>query len=117
MSHEIIYENYINEVKKVIDEEPVILVDDSDNIKPYETSFEALGMVRDGSSKDKKLEKGYCVTEMVSLTKKERHPMSIYSHIHSSLEKNYKSTNEETFKGIDQVIKHFKTKCTCRLSV
>src|SRR5690625_2373141 len=63
MTHDVIYENYMNEVKKVVDNEPIILVDDSDIIKPYGSKFESLGMVRDGSSKDKKLEKGYLVTE------------------------------------------------------
>jgi len=112
MTNDVIYENYMNEVKKVIDDEPIILVDDSDITKPFGRKFEALGMVRDGSSKEKKLEKGYWVTEMTALTKNERHPISVYSHIHSSLEKNYKSTNEETFKGIDKVLKYIDKKCT-----
>jgi len=51
---------------------------------------------------------------MVALTKDEKHPISLYSHIHSSLEKNYKSTNEETFKGINQVLNEKKlTKLGC----
>src|SRR5690554_1238395 len=76
MTNDVIYENYMNEVKKVIDDEPIILVDDSDITKPFGRKFEALGMVRDGSSKEKKLEKGYWVTEMTALTKNERHPRS-----------------------------------------
>lgn len=112
LNHNLIYQNYMKEVLKVVDDEPVILVDDSDIIKPYGSKFESLGMVRDGSSKDKKLEKGYLVTEMVALTKDERHPISVYSHIHSSLEKNYQSANVETFKGIDQVLTHFNKRCT-----
>ena len=51
-------------------------------------------------------EKGY------ALTKNEKQPISVYSHIHSSHEKNYKSTNVETFKGIEQVLKHIKRRCT-----
>jgi hypothetical protein len=69
-------------------------------------------MVRDASSKDKRFEKGYHLTEMVALTHQEQHPISVYSHIHSSHEKRYKSTNEETYKGIDQVLSHLRRPCT-----
>lgn len=68
-------------------------------------------MVRDGSSTKKSYEKGYHITEMVALTKNENHPISVYSHIHSSVEKNYKSVNIETFKGIDSIIANIKRKC------
>ena len=74
----------MNEVNKVIGEEPIILVDDSDVIKPHGKTFESLGIVRDGSSLKNSYEKGYHVTEMVVLTKNEKQPISVYSHIHSS---------------------------------
>ena len=41
--------SYRQEVKKALGENPVILVDDSDIIKPHGKSFESLGIVRDGS--------------------------------------------------------------------
>ncbi|MDI9413508.1 MAG: hypothetical protein QM401_08030 [Bacillota bacterium] len=79
--------NYDNEVKKVIGRSPVILVDDSDIIKPHGFHFDSLGMVRDGSSPKKTYEKGYMVTEMVAITKRNKQPVSLFSHIHSSTEK------------------------------
>lgn len=45
--------------------QPVILVAESDVIKPHGKKFEALGQVRDGSSKDIKIEKEYKSTNEV----------------------------------------------------
>jgi hypothetical protein len=103
VSDEKIQSNYNNEVIKTLGKAPVIIVDDSDVIKPYGKEFESLGIVRDGSSPKKVLEKGYMVTEMVGLTENKRQPISLFSHIHSSTEKEYKSTNDITFSGINQI--------------
>ena len=87
-------------VKKCLPEEPLVFVDDSDVIKPYGRKFEDLGIVRDGSSQEKKQEKGYHVTEVTALTKNSNHPISLFSKIHSSQEKDYVSTNEITFDAL-----------------
>lgn len=53
-------------VREWVEEKPVVLIDDSDVVKPEGYKFEALGIVRDGSeSTDKKsvYKKGYHVTE------------------------------------------------------
>ncbi|MFS0612671.1 hypothetical protein, partial [Lederbergia ruris] len=63
-----ILSRYTQKVVKALGKEPLILVDDSDVIKPHGRAFEALGKVRDGSSKDHKIEKGYHVTEIVGLS-------------------------------------------------
>ncbi|GAB1376549.1 hypothetical protein MASR1M48_13990 [Lactococcus petauri] len=107
-----IQSNYTAEMAKHLGKRPVILVDDSDVIKPYGKEFEALGEVRDGSSKDKKIEKGYMVTEIVGLTAKEKQPVSLFSHIHSSKEKEYKSTNTILFQGLREVINVLTEKAT-----
>jgi len=104
--------NYTQKVMKVLGDHPVILVDDSDVIKPCGVKFEALGQVRDGSDKNKKIEKGYLVTEVVGLTTRKKQPISLFSHIHSSKEKDYKSTNEVLFRGLRQVISALETKAT-----
>lgn len=106
------YANYLKKMVNVIGEEPVILVDDSDITKPHGEKFEALGQVRDGSSKDKKIEKGYLVTEIVGLTANKKQPVSLFSHIHSSREHAYKSTNYVTFMGLEQTIAALDTKAT-----
>lgn len=107
-----IQQNYIQMMTKVLGNNPVILVDDTDIIKPHGKEFEALGKVRDGSSKGNKIEKGYLVTEMVGLTANKKQPVSFYTHIHSSKEKGYKSTNEVTFQGLNQVINCLQGKAT-----
>ena len=68
--------------------------------------------MKDGSSKKHKIEKGYLVTEIVGLTASKKQPVSLFTHIHSSNEKGYKSTNEVTFKGLNQVINCLKSKAT-----
>ena len=96
--------NYCNEIMKYFDDTPIFLIDDSDVIKPKGKKFENLGTVRDGSSEDKKYEKGYHVTEIVGLTKDMKQPISMYSKIHSSTSKDYVSANAITFEGIDKVV-------------
>lgn len=105
--------NYYNQVAKVISTvEPVVLVDDTDVIKPYGNKFDSLGIIRDGSSRKNNYEKGYKVTEMVALTKNKQQPVSLFSHIHSAKEKQYRSTNEITYKGLTTVINTLQRKAT-----
>lgn len=95
--------NYSNLVMDSLGEMPFFLLDDSDVVKPLGKSFEDLGTVRDGSSKNKNYEKGYHVTEIVGLTNNKRQPISIFSKVHSSVSKNYVSDNAVTFEAIDHV--------------
>lgn len=97
--------SYLQTIKKWVPAEPVIHIDDSDVVKPDGYKFEALGIVRDSSeSKASKnvYKKGYHVTEACVLTGN-NHPVSIFSRIHSSSEKNYKSANVITFQAMEQV--------------
>ena len=96
--------NYCNLLMDTLGENPVFLIDDSDIIKPCGEKFEDLGIVRDGSSKDKCYEKGYHHTEIVGLTKNLKQPISIFSKIHSSTSKDYISANSVTFEGINKVV-------------
>lgn len=96
--------SYLQQVKKWIPLEPVIYIDDSDVVKPDGYKFEALGIVRDGSvsTASKNIyQKGYHVTEACVLTTS-NHPVSIFSRIHSSSEKGYKSANTITFQAMQQ---------------
>ena len=96
--------SYLMTVKKWAPSEPVIHIDDSDVVKPDGYKFEALGLVRDGSesSNTKNVyKKGYHVTEACVLAQNS-HPVSIYSHIHSSKEKNYSSANDITFAAMER---------------
>ena len=96
--------SYLSVIRKWIPDEPVIHIDDSDIVKPDGDKFEALGIVRDGSkSTDTKniYEKGYHVTEACVMTQS-RHPVSIFSEIHSSKEKNFTSINDVTFSAMER---------------
>src|SRR5690625_709139 len=70
----------------------LIIVDNSEIVKPYANKLEALGRVRDGSTG--RIEKGYWTTNMIGVTPKAKHPISLYSHLFSSTEKGFVSQNE-----------------------
>ena len=96
--------SYLQTVKKWVPADPVIHIDDSDVVKPDGYKFEALGIVRDGSESTQTkniYKKGYHVTEACVLTAGS-HPVSIFSRIHSSAEKDYKSANAIAFDAMEQ---------------
>ena len=100
---------YLQQVKKMTPSNPVIHIDDSDVTKPDAYKFEALGIVRDGSQSTftkSVYKKGYHVTEACVLTAS-NHPVSIFSRIHSSSEKDYKSVNTITFSAMEQAASLF----------
>lgn len=89
---------------------PVIHIDDSDVVKPDGYKFEALGWVRDGSestSTKNVYKKGYHVTEATILTNS-NHPVSIFSEIHSSKEKDFTSINTVTSSAMERAAALFK---------
>ena len=103
---QIVHDNYLKTLKKEVTEDTLFCIDDSDVIKPNGTYFENMGMVRDGSSKDKKIEKGYHVNEIVMINKG-AHPKSVYSNLYSEREKCFISKNMESYDALDKVIDTF----------
>ena len=98
---EIIWNNYLKEVKKNINyDNPIVLFDDSDINKEYSKKLEDLDRVIDGSSQDKKIVNGYHACEATILTKSEKQPLSIYSQIYSCKSKNFESKNKYTMESI-----------------
>ena len=96
--------SYLALVKKWCPDQPVIHLDDSDVVKPDGYKFESLGRVRDGSASTNQknvYKKGYHVTEATVLTSN-NHPVSIFSEIHSSSEKNFTSINHVTFSAMER---------------
>lgn len=97
----VIWKNYLEEVKNVIDHDNVIvLFDDSDINKEYSRKLEDLDRVIGASSQDKKIVNGYHVCEATVLTKNESQPVSIYSQIYSCKSANFKSKNTYTLASI-----------------
>ena len=73
--------SYLHTVKRLVPSEPVVLIDESDIVKPDGKQFEALGIVRDGSESTQTksvYKKGYHVTETCALTAS-KHPVSVFS--------------------------------------
>ena len=96
--------SYLSVIRKWVPDEPIIHIDDSDIVKPDGYKFESLGLVRDGSKSTATktvYEKGYHVTEACVLTSN-NHPVSIFSKIHSSNEKNFTSINDITFSAMER---------------
>ena len=102
--------SYLALVKKWCPAHPVIHIDDNDVVKKDGYKFESLGWVRDGSeSKTAKsvYKKGYHVTEATVLTNS-NHPVSLFSKIHSSNEKNFTSINSITFSAMERAAALFQ---------
>ena len=105
----LLYENYKKAIRPLFKEDDnLIIVDNSEIIKPYSNKLEALGYVRDGSTG--RIEKGYWTTNMIGITKNTKHPISMYSHLYSSSEDGFISENEETYKGLHHVRNILHTK-------
>ncbi|MDD3404018.1 MAG: hypothetical protein PHQ72_11800 [Hespellia sp.] len=105
--------SYLQIVKKLAPSETVIHIDDSDVVKPDGYKFESLGIVRDGSESTSNVyKKRYYVTEAGVLTTS-NHPVSIFSRIHSSSKKDYKSTNTITLNAMEQGSALFKKATFC----
>ena len=101
---------YLTHLKKWCSVHPVIHIDDSDVIKPDDYKFESLGWVRDGSESTATknvYKKGYHVTEAIVLTNSNR-PVSLFSEIHSSNEKNFTSINAITFSAMERAAALFE---------
>ena len=101
---------YLAQVRKWCPNHPVIHIDDSDVVKPDGCKFESLGWVRDGSectATKNVYKKGYHVTEATVLTNS-NHPVSIFSKIHSSKEKDFTSINDVTFSAMERAAALFQ---------
>lgn len=74
----IIWSNYLKEVKRNVDlGNPIVLFDDSDINKEYSRKLEDLDRVIDASSQDKRIVNGYHVCEATILTKNEKQPIIV----------------------------------------
>ncbi len=98
-----IHKQYLEQMLPLLGNRPLIMVDDTDINKQYGKAFEYLGLVRDGSSQDKKLVNGYICTECVGITAISRQPVSLFSEISSTLDPDHTSVNTVTDKAVVQI--------------
>ena len=104
---EIIWGNYIKQVKKYVSTTsmPIALFDDSDINKEYSKKLEYLDRIVDASSNDKKIVNGYHVCEATILGKNEKQPISVYSEIYSCQSQDFKGKKHYTTNSIEAVEK------------
>ena len=103
-----LYNNYAEIVQRQLKEDMLVIVDNSDIIKPYGEQFEALHRVHDGSKGG--TEKGYLTANMSIATRDTKHPIPVYSHVFSAAEEGFDSVNVETYKGLNLVKRMFGEK-------
>jgi hypothetical protein len=101
-----LFEGYLKKVKGCISEKTILIVDDSDIIKPCGVKMEGLYTVRDGSTGKYGL--GYQTVGVTALTPEKRQPIGVYTHVYSAAEKGFVSATEETMKALRFLGKHFK---------
>lgn len=105
----ILKDNYFKKVEKLLPDDEILLIeDDSDINKEYSKKLEDLCIVRDASKQKETFVNGYHVCEIATLTKNEKQPISLYSHIYSTESKDFISCNNETMKSEEYVLNKLK---------
>ena len=107
---QIIKENYDHEVLKCLnlkgnDDYVIVPNDDTDLNHEYSRKMEDICLVRDASSQQEKYINGYKVCEYVALSPNKKSPISLYSKIYSTISDGFKSENDETILGENEVIR------------
>lgn len=101
-----LFENYILKIKRYISEKTILIVDDSDVVKPCSTKMEYIKTVRDGSTGA--YGKGYHTLGIVALTPERKMPIGVYTRVYSAAEPGFVSADDETLKALRFLSKHFK---------
>ena len=98
-------ENYVSSVIRALDEESVLIFDDSDIAKPHGKNMEGICSVKDGSTVA--ITKGYWTAGVTALSARHKQPIPVYNRIYSTEEKGYVSNNDETLKSLEFVSSRF----------
>jgi len=99
-------DNYVKKVKGCINDRTILIVDDSDIVKPCSKKMEALHIVRDGSTGDYGM--GYHTLAVTALTPEHKAPIGVYTRVYSAAEERFVSADYETLKALRFIRKHFK---------
>ena len=102
-----IMKNYIQFMKKEINEKSsVIIIDNSDITKQYSKKMEALSDVRDGSTGE--IKKGYLTIEAAVLLNGSKMPLPVYEKVFSAAEKGFLSETDENLKCLHSLSGNFR---------
>lgn len=102
---DVIFNNYLKEIKKDINDRSVLVIDGSEVVKPASKAMEKICEVRDGSTGD--IKEGYSMLEMMVLSSKHKMPLPVYTKIYSSKEEGYISEDDEVLKGLKYLSENF----------
>lgn len=103
--NKVIFDNYQEEIENKIDENTVFAFDPGDLVKKYTNKFEAIDIIKDGSTGE--FAPGYNMIEVAALTKKEKLPIPVYTRLFSQKEEGFVSANEEYLRAIDELEKRY----------
>ena len=98
--------NYVKKIKGCLSDRTILIVDDSDIVKPCSKKMEALHLVRDGSTGDYGM--GYHTLAVTALTTEHKAPIGVYTRVYSVAEDGFISADEETLKALRFIRKHFR---------
>ena len=105
---EVIWNNYINQVQNKIDDNTVFCFDPGDLGKKHSKKLENLDLIKDGSTGE--YINGYKMIEVAALTKNEKLPIPVYSHLFSSIEEDFVSENDEYLTALKYINNKFENK-------
>ena len=94
---------------KNVEEDAVIVIDDSDITKPCSPKMEAISDVRDGSTGE--IRKGYFTVEAAVLSQNKKMPLPVYEKVFSAAEKGFISATHENLQCLKSLSAHFSKNC------
>jgi hypothetical protein len=94
----------LTEAVKKIDKDTILALDGGDITHQYGEAFEKSDYVKDGSSKEEKLRKGYWLNQISGYNPCTGETFPVLLYIYSVLESGFKSANIETFKILDELV-------------
>lgn len=102
---EVVWNNYIKQVKPKINNDTVFCFDPGDLGKKHSKKLENLDLIKDGSTGE--LINGYRMIEVAALTKNEKLPIPVYSNIFSSKEEEFISEHDEYLTALKYINNKF----------
>ena len=102
--------NYLGLVRQQVkDDYAVIIIDNSDIVKPASTKLEALSEIRDGSTGE--ITQGYLTIEAAVLSEKGKMPLPVYERVFSAAEKGFISDTHENLCCLQSLTENFSSRC------
>ena len=105
----VVWENYMACVKEQVKETAILLIDNSEFVKPCSQHMEGLCQVLDGSTGE--LAQGYHTIDAAVLSPEGKMPIPVYSHIFSSEESGFVSQTKENLRCLASLSQHFGPSC------